>query len=528
MHCLSKSAIVVFLLLSHSVLAGPLDVMERAIMPGKLSNAHVKYEDDCDKCHKSFDKTAQTDLCADCHKEIHKDMQDNRGFHGRSKDVERKPCRNCHTEHKGRKAGIVLLDRETFDHGITDFELRDSHVGVKCQSCHKPPKDKKKPFKYRDAPSECYKCHREDEPHRGRLGDVCVVCHRESKWKDFYFDHKKTEFPLAGKHRGVQCDDCHPNERYKEIPKNCFACHRLDNRHKGRYARKCDKCHAPTGWSGILFDHDKDTKYKLENSHKGVTCNQCHKGKNIYEENLTDACFQCHKADDVHRGRNGKKCENCHNTKGFGKAKFDHDKTDFPLQGKHKDVNCTDCHRGNLKDELSTGCYDCHQPDDVHKGQQGKNCVQCHDERGWNAEVVFDHALSKFPLLGVHATLACEQCHVSRSFKDAEERCISCHKEDDTHKKTLGPKCELCHNASDWKAWLFDHDKQTDFKLEGAHKGLVCNACHREKVKKEIRMDADCYSCHAGDDAHAGSFGRYCDRCHTTKRFDKLKDEFKP
>ena len=57
----------------------------------------------------------------------------------------------------------------------------------------------------------------------------------------------------------------------------------------------------------------------------------------------------------------------------------------------------------------------------------------------------------------------CKDCHKSPRFKDAKIACVSCHLKDDVHKKTLGPACEQCHNARNWKAWDFDHDKRTKY-----------------------------------------------------------------
>jgi predicted CXXCH cytochrome family protein len=81
--------------------------------------------------------------------------------------------------------------------------------------------------------------------------------------------------------------------------------------------------------------------------------------------------------------------------------------------------------------------------------------------------------------------------------------------------------------VGDWKAWEFDHDKQTDFELTGKHKGIQCTACHREPVSfekgAEMDMPNDCLGCHREDDAHDGEFGRRCQRCHNTEAFDEVR-----
>ena len=91
------------------------------------------------------------------------------------------------------------------------------------------------------------------------------------------------------------------------------------------------------------------------------------------------------------------------------------------------------------------------------------------------------------------------------------------------HQQRLGLNCALCHNANNWKKWVFDHDKQTDYKLDGAHKNLNCHACHRVKVEKEIKLKTNCFSCHEDDDRHDRKFGERCERCHVTESFKKLR-----
>jgi hypothetical protein len=171
---------------------------------------------------------------------------------------------------------------------------------------------------------------------------------------------------------------------------------------------------------------------------------------------------------------------------------------------------------------LSSFCYSCHQKDDKHKGQEGKRCETCHNERDWK-KALFDHGLSRFPLLGKHAKVECKKCHLTPAFKDAKSECIACHKKEDKHKLTLGPDCGQCHNARDWKAWNFDHDKRTNFKLDGGHKGLDCLACHRKPMERKVSLSGTCASCHDDDDVHHGEFGRDCQRCHVTSSFKKIR-----
>ena len=61
-------------------------------------------------------------------------------------------------------------------------------------------------------------------------------------------------------------------------------------------------------------------------------------------------CSVCHT--DVHKGAFGADCKSCHTVNGFNiinQQNFDHNKTKFPLIGKHQTVKCNDCHKGDQR-----------------------------------------------------------------------------------------------------------------------------------------------------------------------------------
>ena len=66
--------------------SGIAESLESAVMPGKVIEGHAKYENECNNCHKRFDKDAQTNLCLDCHKKTAEDLRNRKGFHGRLKE----------------------------------------------------------------------------------------------------------------------------------------------------------------------------------------------------------------------------------------------------------------------------------------------------------------------------------------------------------------------------------------------------------------------------------------------------------
>lgn len=562
------------------------DNVESALMPGQVIEGHAKWEDDCTKCHKRFDKAAQTQLCQDCHKDIRSDVVQKQGFHGRLK--EQRECKECHTEHKGRSEKIAPINEQTFDHAKTDFVLRGAHMNpkkVECKACHKPK------TKFREAQSTCYACHKKDDKHKGQLGESCLDCHAETNWKEVRFDHNKTRYPLRGKHVEVACKDCHAGERYKNTPLDCYSCHKKDDKHKGQegtkceechnerswkktpfdhnksrfplvgkhetteckkchttpafkdtpmecyschknddkhkgsYGEKCESCHTERDWKTIVFDHGLHTKYPLLGGHLRTKCESCHKGQLLKDKTPID-CYACHKKDDTHKGRYGENCAGCHTERKWTALLFNHDRdTTYLLKGYHRKAKCESCHRGNLyKDKTATDCYSCHKKDDIHRSNFGEKCETCHSEDVWKT-ILFNHDRdTKYPLIGTHRATRCESCHIRPIYKEKTPTdCAACHKNDDVHRRRLGSQCEECHNTRDWKIWDFNHDTRTKFKLDGGHKGVRCYDCHAQPMAKRVVTPNTCVACHKKDDKHEGSFGPQCERCHETSLWKTTK-----
>lgn len=515
-----RALALTLLLLYASLCAGTVraaNTIESLVMPGKVIQGHAKIESNCRKCHEPFDKSAQNTLCVACHTEVGQDIVRKKGLHGRAPA---KPCRECHTDHKGANASIVVMKEAGFDHRHTDYLLKGKHADarIRCTSCHVAGK------KYREAPHACEACHGKQDPHKGALGSTCANCHVEKSWLEVEFDHEETRFPLLGKHVKTECKDCHRNQQFKDTPRDCITCHRKDDKHKGSLGPKCGQCHNERTWDAGLFDHDKDTGFALKGKHGAVKCETCHKGL-VFKEKIQTACVACHRKDDTHKGRYGERCDSCHTDADWKPTKFNHDRdTRFVLKGKHAPVKCDACHRGHLfSDKIENTCAACHTKDDKHVKQLGPKCETCHTEKSWKVDH-FDHSKSRFPLVGQHAQTGCQECHATARFKDASMECKSCHVKDDVHKGALGAKCETCHNARDWRLWDFNHNKQTAFILDGAHKrkSVTCAACHTNAQPRAPKIDTTCASCHAREDVHDGTFGARCERCHATTNWKQL------
>ncbi|TCV89513.1 cytochrome c3 family protein [Sulfurirhabdus autotrophica] len=504
---------------------------EKALMPGAVIQGHAKYELDCNKCHKRFDKVAQAKLCVDCHKEIAADISSKTRMHGKLEDS---TCRNCHTEHKGRNAKLAVLDKEKFDHSYTNFQLKGAHkdARTKCASCHVSK------VKYRDTPKLCNDCHKQDDQekgHKGSLGKKCESCHDEKSWKEARFDHEKTKFSLlGGKHADVKCKECHADKTFQHTPLTCNGCHKKDDQekgHKGRYGTKCESCHNDKGWKEITFNHDADTHYALKGKHRQAKCESCHlpeKGALYQQQKLPTKCVACHKKDDQdkgHRGNLGEKCETCHNERGWKNSVFDHDDTDFPLRDKHRDAKCESCHKGgisgpNAKIKVDKECVACHRKDDDakgHKGRYGAKCETCHTAKDWKTSIFNHDRETKYALKGKHIKTKCDACHVPEKgpiYKvKLGSQCIDCHRGDDKHKGQLGNKCESCHNEKRWQEAPFDHNKSR-FQLTGSHAKVECKKCHLTPAFKDA--PSTCIACHEKDDKHKRRFGTKCESCHYT------------
>lgn len=421
----------------------------------------------CEDCHRetgwkelSFDhgqrtRFALTDKhaavkCASCH------------ANGRYQDTPR-TCVGCHRQddaHKGQYGAkceschdAKSWKTSTFNHDAqTKYPLLGRHRHIRCTDCHTGPLYQHK------LGSRCWDCHRADDKHQESLGRECGSCHSESSWKDPpRFDHSKTRFPLLGKHAKVTCKSCHASALFKEAPKDCYACHKQDDKHAGTLGVACADCHSERDWKTTTgrFDHDR-TRFPLRNAHAQakLKCSACHASLKQFRHTDT-ACYACHKQDDKHEGTQGRECQQCHGDKTWRVTAFDHVRTRFPLTGRHQNVACQDCHASKRFKDAARECYACHLKADKHKLKFGERCEQCHNTRTWGAWDFNHTKQTHYPLTGRHARVACEACHTraapkGQAIADISSRCVSCHQAQDVHDGQFGALCEQCHSVTGW------------------------------------------------------------------------------
>jgi hypothetical protein len=347
----------------------------------------------------------------------------------------------------------------------------------------------------------------------------------------------------------TRCSACHPAFWEKEnLSDRCLACHtevasqiEQGKGVHGIFLSKgmpaCQSCHTEHhGVTASLTDASSMQKFPHDTvgfslaSHKEkvaglpLACADCH--PNRLSQFVPASCQICHGKIDAafmqsHVSAYGSACLSCHDgLDTYGKG-FDHQKLAFQLTGAHANVECSGCHAeartvADLK-AAPTNCSGCHAKDDPHNGRFGQDCARCHTPEDWK-KATFDHSLADFKLTGKHAGVACEKCHQGGVFKGTPQDCYACHAKDDPHNGQFGKDCGQCHAPDDWKNATFDHSLAA-FKLTGKHTGVPCESCHQGGVFKGTPQN--CYSCHAKDDKHSGSFGTDCSICHTPDGWDQ-------
>ena len=364
---------------------------------GALSRTYLGLETECLACHQSDDP--------------HDDQFSDR------------TCDSCHGQE-------TWEDPAGFDHDVARYRLTGLHRRVECAECH-PPVDGSAGSSAVAAGTstaelqftglafgQCSSCHLDE--HDGGMGATCSACHVTSGWERVReeavrdrFDHDVV-FALEGAHDGAECVACHsPAPRHTEtlamtyqpgtqgrvypspVADGCLSCH-VDE-HEDEFVASdaggaCDRCHGQTEWYPARYDfrrHNEETRFRLEGAHVATPCLECHPGETAPGSAALSAsvarppgasaarfriglpgCADCHVPSDPHGGQFGDAaCDSCHENQTFAIDDFDHDRTEYPLDGAHEGVSCTACHPSEPAPQggdmtryrpLGSECTDCH------------------------------------------------------------------------------------------------------------------------------------------------------------------------
>lgn len=117
----------------------------------------------------------------------------------------------------------------------------------------------------------------------------------------------------------------------------------------------CAACHTTASFRALpsAFDHTAATGFGLEGRHGELDCGACHVAAPTSELGRVpvagDDCASCHA--EPHGGQfadapRGDDCARCHTTQDpFSRPRFNHNvDSDFPLDGRHAELSCTECH----------------------------------------------------------------------------------------------------------------------------------------------------------------------------------------
>ena len=545
------------------------------ISPGPLSKAHASLEGttQCNSCH-SFGLGPRTYKCSSCHAEIRQELVNKRGFHANivKNNVGDQACVRCHTDHLGPTFNIIKWEpsHDEFDHRQTGYVLSGAHAKTTCNKCHKAQnisaalrkniRVKDLNHTYLGMSPECLSCHADE--HRGQLNADCARCHNFDSWKPATeFDHARSRYPLTGLHEKIVCNKCHRTltaidskayVQYTNFPfASCLNCHQ--DPHRGAFQGTCESCHTTMGWKVVRmsssFDHNL-TNFPLNGGHAKVECSKCHKTSNFKEPVAHALCADCH-TPDPHKGQfPTQDCASCHNEDAYKPSLYtvsSHQKSKYPLEGKHASVDCAKCHLPAGEDTQYhvkfAACTDCHK--DVHGRQFADapyldHCDMCHNVDGFRPSTytLAKHQESRFHLTGAHVAIPCADCHKPpigsyppppAQYKFATLTCVGCHADPHQGEFTTPAKqdCEVCHSTRSWKDMVaFDHST-TKFPLEGAHRAVTCSECHRPtnlgaSARQIVFRGAPtaCSGCH--EDVHGGQFSKggpppECTSCHSVR-----------
>lgn len=312
----------------------------------RLDGAHARA--DCASCHASSETPDDagrrfgfvhelfgdaTDDCATCHGDPHDGAfsGDALARVGAPRRVEgRAGCERCHVSESFREPALA-----SFDHGQwTGFPLDGAHAKAGCTSCHArspQPDALGRTFGrvhelFGDPADDCQTCHA--DVHEGAFDSAglpqqvadragCARCHTSASFRmltDEPFDepgwHERwTGYPLAELHGALSCDSCHTRAPGGDTERRlgrvrgsaCSDCHA--DPHVGQFADRgevgCASCHLDDG--GLTFDHDRDSRFALDEQHDDLACSACHVAwplpdgsSAVRYKPLGTTCAQCH------------------------------------------------------------------------------------------------------------------------------------------------------------------------------------------------------------------------------------------
>ncbi len=112
------------------------------------------------------------------------------------------------------------------------------------------------------------------------------------------FDHFTTGYRLEGAHRFAACESCHTDGMFSGTARHCSGCHSQASRSNATSqppthmttTDRCDACHRPNTWVGVVRVDHLETKGTCYGCHNGRKAN----GKPPMHMPASDFCEDCH------------------------------------------------------------------------------------------------------------------------------------------------------------------------------------------------------------------------------------------
>jgi len=260
-------------------------------------------------------------------------------------------------------------------------------------------------------------------------------------------------------------------------------------------------------------------------------------GQSPHGTNLTMDCIACHTSEsweipiewwETAEGYNTNTSTLSDSSLSENNTRFNHNDTDFELDGSHAIIDCRACHASLIFEEATTSCLSCHI--DIHSQSLGNDCVRCHNTDNWLVDNIPElHEENGFPLVGAHDILSCVDCHISETslrFDRIGNECVTCHITD--YDNTESPNhaevgfsmdCLECHPPLS-ETWETDKIVHSFFPLVGGHDIQDCTQCHFTDNYSDA--SPECVLCHQEafnntiDPNHIElGFSTDCASCHT-------------
>jgi hypothetical protein len=228
---------------------------------------------------------------------------------------------------------------------------------------------------------------------------------------------------------GVTWRSFYNNGGHKEFP-GCFRCH--DGKHVSNDGKsiplECDLCHSIPVTAG---KNGQSPKIPITSPPKPVSHRE---PKFISNHRIlaNEECTTCHGELSYSDDDSGFCASSaCHGQSWEAFEPYDDSLHPFPLQARHVDALCYECHRGEEKP--SDQCFNCHKPPRDHFAI---NCRDCHAPVGWSQSA---------------ADLVAQASEISHPLESMSD-CIMCHDPSGMivpapadHQNYSVKQCALCH-----------------------------------------------------------------------------------